>query len=442
MRVGVERISSGDLVQLATDVGPVPMNVGAVLLLDPSAGITVGDLEVAVCTRLAGVGRLRQRLVTVRPGLGRPYWLDDGTFDIHTHVSQATSPDAAGLDALLSVAVDEVTTPLPRDRPLWRALLVSAPTGRPVGIVVTLHHVVADGIGGLAVLGRLVDEAVQSPDHSAPPAGPAPAAAPRSRDLLADRAAELGRSAIALPGAVARAWLGHGELGRPGQLAPRSSLNATTGPRRQAQTVDVELAPLRAAGRARNATINDMLLVAVGTAMATTLHRRGESVRNLVVSVPITARASTTSADLGNQVGVMPVRVPVTGTLDARLARVSEVTRAQKSHARGASAVLVGPAFRLLARVGVFRWFVDRQRLVNSFLTNLPGPHQQLSLAGAPILAIVPITVTAGNVGVAFAALSYAGRLRVTVITDPDVVPETDELAAALKAELTAIAAS
>ncbi|WP_421742986.1 WS/DGAT domain-containing protein [Cellulomonas sp.] len=48
----------------------------------------------------------------------------------------------------------------------------------------------------------------------------------------------------------------------------------------------------------------------------------------------------------------------------------------------------------------------------------------------------MPITVTAGNVGVAFAALSYAGALTVTVITDPDVVPETDALAADLGSEL------
>jgi len=137
----------------------------------------------------------------------------------------------------------------------------------------------------------------------------------------------------------------------------------------------------------------------------------------------------------------MPVRVPVDGPLDARLRHVGEVTRVRKGSTRGASAVLVGPAFRLLAGAGVFRWFVDRQRLVNSFLTNLRGPDQPLSLAGAPILTIVPITVTASNVGVAFAALSYAGRLGVTVIADPDVVPEIDELAATLAAELVAIAA-
>jgi diacylglycerol O-acyltransferase len=53
---------------------------------------------------------------------------------------------------------------------------------------------------------------------------------------------------------------------------------------------------------------------------------------------------------------------------------------------------------------------------------------------------VVPITITAGNVGVAFAALSYAGRLTVTVIVDPDVVPEVDDVAAALAGELRTVA--
>ncbi|WP_226909579.1 WS/DGAT domain-containing protein [Georgenia ruanii] len=69
---------------------------------------------------------------------------------------------------------------------------------------------------------------------------------------------------------------------------------------------------------------------------------------------------------------------------------------------------------------------VDRQRLVNSFLTTMTGPAERLSLAGAAILRLVPITTTSGNVAVAFAALSYAGRLSVTVIVDPDLVPEAD----------------
>ena len=70
----------------------------------------------------------------------------------------------------------------------------------------------------------------------------------------------------------------------------------------------------------------------------------------------------------------------------------------------------------------------------------MPGPAAPLAFAGAPVLRILPVTITAGNVGVAFAALSYAGRLAVSVIVDPDVVPEADAVAEALAGELRAVA--
>lgn len=136
----------------------------------------------------------------------------------------------------------------------------------------------------------------------------------------------------------------------------------------------------------------------------------------------------------------MPVRVTVAGDPAPRLVAVAAETAARKHH-RGASAAVVGPTFRALAAVGAFRWLVERQRLVTTFLTNLPGPPAQLHLGGALVRRVVPVTITAGNVGVAFAALSYAGELCVTVITDPDVVPDGDRVARVLTAELARLSA-
>lgn len=415
------------------------MNVGAVLLLAEGSG---ADVAAVLAQRIGGVARLRQRLVTPPWGLGRPYWVDDADFDIEAHVSTVRCASPGDESALLSAAVDAVTRPLPRSRALWRAVVVTGLADEQIGLVVVLHHVLADGIGGLAVLARLVDG--DASVSSAPQAsGRVRAArpAPRAGDLLADSAAERWSMLRGALRAVARIHRGRVELGRGGgRRAPRCSLNASTGPRRRVATVEVDLAPVRAAGRRYGATVNDVLLVAVTGAMARTLRGRGEEVTELVVSVPVSARASTTSHDLGNQVGVMPVRAPVHGSVPARLARVAELTRAQKTQARGASAALVGPVFRLLAAARLFRWFVDRQRLVNSFLTNMPGPTAPLTFAGARVLRIIPVTITAGNVGVAFAALSYAGRLTVSVIVDPDVVPESDAVAEAVAGELRAVA--
>ena len=271
-------------------------------------------------------------------------------------------------------------------------------------------------------LGQEADFEITADDTAAPPRG-----------RFVDRVSEGFRTLRRLPHRVARIRGGWAELGRGrGGWAPRCSLNAATGPRRKVMTVDVGLDGVRAAGRRSGATVNDVLLVAVTGALAELLRERKEFPQELVVSVPVSARSSATSGHLGNQVGVMPVRVPLVGSFQERLTTVSGVTRVQKMRTRGTSSALIGPLFRILAALRLFRWFVDRQRLVNSFLTNLPGPPGQLVIAGAPITGITPITVTAGNVGVAFAALSYAGTLTVTIIVDPDVVPEVRELAAAL----------
>ena len=426
-----EQLGSGDLITLVSDVGPVPMNVGAILFVAGEGDVDAATVEATFTRRLTSIRRLQQRLATPRRGLGRPYWVDDSDFDVHAHVSRVRCPCPGERDAALAIAVDAVTRPLPRSRPLWRAVVVTGLTGGHIGLVLVLHHVVADGIGSLAVLARVVD--------GADAAGPADntAAPPRGRfvDCVADRTRTLRR----LPRTVSRIRDGWAELGR-GRLgwAPRCSLNVPTGSRRTVTTVDVGLDRVRAAGRRSGATVNDVLLVAVTGALATLLHERKEFPQELVVSVPVSARSTTTSGYLGNQVGVMPVRIPLEGSVEERLAAVSRITRARKMRTRGTSSALIGPLFRILAAVRLFRRFVDRQRLVNSFLTNLPGPAGQLVIAGAPITDITPITVTAGNVGVAFAALSYAGTLTVTIVVDPDVVPEIRELAAYLREQFRA----
>ncbi len=61
-------------------------------------------------------------------------------------------------EALLAVAADEMGRRLPADRPPWRAVVL-AHEGRAVGLVLVMHHVLADGIGGLAVLVSLADGA-------------------------------------------------------------------------------------------------------------------------------------------------------------------------------------------------------------------------------------------------------------------------------------------
>ncbi|MGW5341143.1 wax ester/triacylglycerol synthase domain-containing protein [Rhodococcus pyridinivorans] len=438
---GIDRIGPGDLIELVSDVGRVPMNVGAAIFFAGENLTNPTTLMTVLAERLVRVRRLRQCLIEPAFGLGRPYWLDDAHFDIDAHFSQVRCPGPRDRDAALTLTADALTRPLPRSQPLWRALLVTDiadPNGH-TALVMVLHHVLADGIGGLSILAHLVD----GTDSTPPMPEQRASTQPTRRELFYDNVIGHLRALRRAPRAVARLPAAWTELGRGGGgRAPRCSLNAPIGSRLALETVEVDLDTLRRAGRQWDATINDVLLVAVGGALATILHKRGEFPSELMISVPVSARTAATGGQLGNRVGVMPVRVPLDGTPEHRSVSVSRTTRLQKANVRGLSAELLGPVFRALAAVGAFRRFVDRQRRVNSFLSDLPGPSSTLTVAGVPVASMVPMIVTTGNVAVAFAALSYAGTLTVAVVVDPDLVPEHRDLTEALREQFRSIVAS
>jgi len=434
-----ERIGPGDAQQLATDVGPVPANVGAVLLLDPPAGADAIALAEVLAGRASTIPRMRQRLRVPPPGCGRAVWVDAPGFAPDRHIEVVRCPSPGDEAALLALAVEAVTQPLDRSRPLWRARLVTGLADGGMALVLVLHHALADGIGGLAVLGGLVDPGTRAgeppPDRvGAGAALPPPRPEPTAGTLFRDAWRQRGRSLRRAPAAAAALAPALTELGREREgRAPRSSLNAPTGPRRRVAVVRVPLAAVQGLARAHGATVNDVLLVACAGALGSVAAARGEHLPEVVISVPVSARTHASTEQLGNQVGVMPVRVPLGVPPQQALAHVARITAARRSTQRGSSAALVAPAFRALAAVGLFGPMIDRQRLVNSFLTNMRGPADPLAVGGATIRSIAPITPTAGNVSVAFAALSYAGSLGVTVIVDPDITAELDLLAASVR---------
>jgi len=121
---------------------------------------------------------------------------------------------------------------------------------------------------------------------------------------------------------------------------------------------------------------------------------------------------------------------------DERLRRIMALSSARRSAARGTSAGPLGLVFRALGGLGVFQLFIDHQRLVHTFVTNVRGPEAVVHFAGHPVVTVIPVAVTPGNVGVCFDILSYAGELVVTVVADPDVVVEQDLLTSLLAEEL------
>jgi len=419
----IDRASADDVMSLVSDRGDPPLQVGAVLLLDVREGLDPAQLREELSRRVAAVPRLRQRLIRVPIWCGRPVWADHAGFEIDDHFSVARCTGARDEEAVLGIAAELLTTRLQRDRPLWAATLVTGVGHDQAALIIVFHHVLADGVAGLAVLGSLVDGAAATSDSGFP--RPGPSAAGLALDAVRDRL----RSVLRLPAALRRLASAVIELGPALRThTVPCSLNRPTGPHRRFHTVRAGLNPILGLAHENAATVNDVILTAITGALHRLLAERGEQVPTLVVSIPVSSRVQSDVRELGNQSGVLPLLLPAAGAFHHRLASIAGITRAAKSQQRGASTAVLGPVFRVLTRIGIYQRFINHQRLIHTFVSNIRGPGAPLALLGCAVIDIVPLSVATGNVTVSFTALSYAQTLVITISADPQTCPDIEHL--------------
>jgi diacylglycerol O-acyltransferase len=435
----IERASSADLAFLAMDTGKVPQQFAVILILDHPGNLHLSQLRTLISDRILALPRMRQRLINLPPAFGRPIWVDDHDFRIDRHVWAVSCRGPGDQQALLDTALSVIMEPLPRRAPLWSIALITDLADGGAAVVVVLHHVLADGLGGLNVLAALVD----------PGARPASVTFPRARPALSSLARDAwltrlhGMRQTAMTWRSLRQSMFAGGGFRPAR-ATTCSLVRRTGPRRRTAVVRLDRALLRAAAHRNGGTTNDAVLVAVGAALHQYLLSRGESVDPLAVTVPVSGRRSGSGPAVGNLVSPMLVDVPTNGGVHERLAQVEAAVRAHKDAATGPPPIaILGGFFRILARLGGYRFYMNHQHRFHTLVTHVRGPVEPVTLGGHQVSAAIPIAVgECGNTTVYFEVLSYAGVLTITVIVDPDHGPNLDDLTRLLQNELDLIIAS
>ena len=429
----IERASPSDRAFLAMDTAEVPEQFGVILMIDEGGAVDLARVRRLLAERVPAVPRLRQRLVRLPVGCGGPIWVDDPGFDIRRHVRAVPCPEPGGEPELLDTALSVIMSPLPRAAPSWSAVLVTGPAGSALALVIVLHHALADGVGGLALLASLIDAPAMAPEACFP--RPAPTTASLAREALAARPGALRHTAQSWH--LLRESMGAGGGLRPPRATP-CSLNQRTGPRRRLALVRADLAAVRAAAHRHDATVNDAVLVAVAGALHRVLLSREESVGSLVVTVPVSGRPEGRGPALGNMVSPMLVSVPATGDVPDRLRQVAAQVRAQKAAATGPPPIAVlGWLFRPAAALGGFRWYMNHQHRFHTLVTHVRGPATPVTFGGSRVISAIPAGVgPGGNIPVYFEVLSYAGTLALTATADPDHFPDLDTLTDALRAEL------
>ena len=92
---------------------------------------------------------------------------------------------------------------------------------------------------------------------------------------------------------------------------------------------------------------------------------------------------------------------------------VAAQVRAGRENATGPPPIaVVGPAFRLAAALGGYRWCLNHQHRLHTLVSHVRGPDRPVAFGGAAVRAIIPVGVgEARNVTAGFEVLSYAGTL-------------------------------
>jgi WS/DGAT/MGAT family acyltransferase len=311
-----------------------------------------------------------------------------------------------------------------------------------VGFFIKMHHAIADGVAGVATLAAFFDPVPDPPEISAPPWTQAPV--PSTRQLFQDnlhrRLGELDRKLTALAKPLAttrrilRSWPAVQELFADGR-APRTSVNRRIGSDRRLAIVRGSLDGAKRVAHAHRATVNDVLLTAVAAGYADLFSTRGEPTDGIILRafVPVSLHQEQPGAARGNVDAGMLVPLPIGERDDVRRL---ELIAVETSERKKKSRPPAGSMFRTVLLQRAFVRFMPRQRFMNAYIANVPGPPTPLYFAGASLVEVFPIVPITANISIGVGALSYAGQFNVTVVADRDLCPDLEVFVAGLQRSL------
>jgi diacylglycerol O-acyltransferase len=441
-----ERLSWGDALFLYLERAGMPLNIASVSLFE-------GDISLSACRRFIAsklplLPRYTQRPLAPPFNVGFPSWEDDPKFDIRRHIRQITLRHGTE-EELKNLAGEILSTVMDREHPLWDLTLVHGVKGNRMGLLMRVHHCLADGIAGLALMNVLLD--------------PSPQAQPIRKKKIAHIRRQCDSLTLLLEGwlssysdllqrflaaqsdlvNISERTLGGGlpteDFGRflPELTAPTQRLffNKTyQGPQRFAWA-QVPTAAIKTIRRSCGGTHNDVVLALMTATIRRYVELHGDKVkaRLLRMMVPVNVRGSDDGQDLGNRISLLPVTVPLGIRSPRRLlaavhARTDFLKRAHIAEWVGMAGGLVGavPA-PLQALVGPLASFLPITPF-NLVCTNIHGPDEPLYLLGHKMLDWYPYVPVGGQMALNCAILSYNGVTYFGFSGDVHAAPDLDRL--------------
>ena len=440
-----EPLSAVDHAWLRMDDPTNLMIICGVLVLDEP--VELDRLKAILKRRLLPIRRFRQHIIHYKED---PYWEEDPEFDLDQHVHELALPGSGDDNVLREIVSSLMSEPLPPKRPLWSFHLLSHYKGQGCVVMARLHHCIGDGMALLLVLLSLTDLTMGGPVSDPngefddnpftdlfrqPPRGLEAAKQLAERIMpdgmrLLQQSAEAFKSMNAMvTGVASTTALGRLVL-RPSD--PDTIYKGPLGvPKRVAWSDPIAVEEIKEIGKALKGTVNDVLLSAMTGGLRRYLGRRGEKANglNFRAAMPVNLRSLDEMSNLGNQFGLIFLSLPV--GIEDPVKRLAELHRRSMNLKRSAEPIVV---YNILKVLGVSPEMVQKivvdifAAKTTAVMTNVPGPREELFLAGHPIKEIFFWVPQSGRVGLGISIFSYNGHVRMGLASDAGLVPDPESI--------------
>ena len=419
-----ERMSPVDTAWLHMDEPANPADIVSLMTFDDR--LSYDAVKRVIEERLLKFDRFKQRVTETD---GHPTWEDDPEFHIERHVMRYELDAPLTSDTLSRVVTDLANEELSRDRPLWAMHLIDGTDGGSA-IVSRLHHCIADGFALAHAMLTLTDRADGTPMSETLQPAEQGEHEPLL-NVLVHEAAEVARHPghaldLAKQGAALARSLGH-LLFVP--FDRRTILKKKlSGRRRMAWSSTLGLDTIKAIGRSRGATVNDVLLSTMTGALRRFLAEAGEPVDEFTIRaiIPVNLRPVHSIEEMddsmGNRFGLVFLDLPVNEkTTESRFRGLKQRMDAMK----GTPEAFV--AFGILNALGHTSATIEHivnevfGRKASLVVTNVPGPREPLYIDGVRLRDIMSWVPHPARLGLGLSILSYAGKVIVGVRVDEAV---------------------
>ena len=408
--------------------------------------------------RIEQFPQFRRRLVTVPLSLDHPYWVQDPEFDVEFHVRHIALPEPGDWRQLCIQVARLHSRPLDPSKPLWEVYVIEGlenVAGPPPGsfaLYIKFHHALFDGESA-AEMNRALHSltpdvpedlerrtVVRYADREPRPFEIYSRAIAHNVTRLPKFAAyalrtigglvNSGARGVAANPAKLTATLGSlikGDLSSilPGKV-PTTRFSSAVSAHRVFEAVGLSMADIKTIRQqVPGVTVNDVFMSVVGGALRRYLSAKEELPdASMLALVPTSLRGSDKVGE-GNRVGftLMSVHSDVTDPMARLLAAHESGAAAKRSNDIIGKDFLLNLLEAMPAPLAALLHSVKPPAL-SLCVSNVRGPDVALYMAGALMVAHLPISIVLDGVALNCTGLSYAGTLWVCALSCREILPD------------------